>query len=109
MNRILKRCSLPRAQREFHVVLPDGTEAYIDFAYPPIKLGIEVDGYGAHVGSKRQWQRDIRRENSLKRLGWVVLHYSWEDVRDRPEMIEWEVREWFDRLQQLVLGASEDT
>ena len=68
-----------------------GRMAYIDFAFPALKLGIEVDGYESN-GHRDQWQYDMHRENDLKALGWTILHFSWEDVQHRPAMVIAQIR-----------------
>jgi very-short-patch-repair endonuclease len=47
---------------------------------------------GAPTGIKQDlgldaWRGDMRRENELKQLGWVVLHFSWDDVCRRPHVV----------------------
>ncbi|GLX67696.1 endonuclease domain-containing protein [Paenibacillus glycanilyticus] len=66
----------------------DGTR-YIDFAYMryPLKLAIEIDGYGSH-SSKSQFSDDRIRQNHLMIDGWRVLRFSYDDVKDRPRMCE---------------------
>ena len=86
MKNIFHRCSLARPQREFEIRCPSGRKAFIDFAYPELKLGIEVDGYEAHSGLDA-WRGDMRRENELKQLGWVILHFSWDDVCSRSHLV----------------------
>ncbi|MGH2828137.1 MAG: endonuclease domain-containing protein [Actinomycetota bacterium] len=88
-------------EREYRVELPDGGEAYLDFAYPNLLLGIEVDGYGYHSGRER-WRRDMHRENQLKRLGWVILHFSWDDIRYRPEELVNEIKDALVGLTRLL-------
>ena len=34
----------------------------------------------------------MRRENELKQLGWVILHFSWDDVCRRPDLVVAEIR-----------------
>lgn len=55
--------------------------ARLDFAYPDVQLGIEVDGYRWPSG-RRQWARDVSRQNELIDLGWRILHVTYEDVVD---------------------------
>jgi very-short-patch-repair endonuclease len=66
----------------------DGTRlvARVDFAYPEARLAIEADGYRFH-GTHRQWKKDLKRRTILAGLGWRVLHFSWEDVHDRPAWV----------------------
>lgn len=91
MKNIFRKCDLALPEREYEIRLPSGRRAFIDFAYPQFKLGIEVDGYGPHSGLD-SWRGDMRRENELKLLGWVVLHFSWEDVLYRPALVIAEIR-----------------
>lgn len=66
--------------------------ARLDFAYPELRLGIETHGYRWHGGARR-WRRDIARENALRRLGWVVFVFTWDDVVGGPDRVVKELRE----------------
>lgn len=51
----------------------------LDYAYPAIKLAVEVDGHAFHFTPEQQrW--DHRRSNALTAAGWTVLPYNWWDV-----------------------------
>ena len=63
----------------------------LDFAYPEIRLGIELDGYAFH-SSKVAWERDLRRQNELLALGWILLRFTWTDVTQRGEAVIAEIR-----------------
>lgn len=63
----------------------------MDFAYPQLRLGIELDGYAFHFG-KRVWQHDLERQNYLLRLGWRLLRFTWDDVTRRPRAVIDEIR-----------------
>ena len=63
----------------------------LDFAYPKLRLGIELDGYAFHSG-KRAWTHDLRRRNELVALGWTVLHFTWDDVMRAPDAVIDELR-----------------
>lgn len=76
--------SLP--QRQFEIDIGWDRPIHVDFAYPPIKLAIETDGYGVH-SSRSQWIADRRRDAALIALGWIVLRFSWDDVQSRPEYV----------------------
>ena len=58
----------------------------LDFAYPAIKLAIEVDGFAVH-GTPRAFQHDLDRQNRLVTAGWTVLRFTWLDVVLRPERV----------------------
>ena len=77
--RALRRAGLPPPALQHEVRDGGQLVARLDAAYPELRLGIEVHGYRWHSGRQR-WQRDLRRENRLKRAGWTVLVYTWDDV-----------------------------
>lgn len=84
-----RRVPLPEPQHE--VRDGDSLVARLDFAYPAWHLGIETDGFRWHSGLER-WQRDLRRENRLKLLGWTLLRFSWVDVHERPADVVRQIR-----------------
>lgn len=62
----------------------------LDFAYPELKLVVEVDGFAFHFTPEHQrW--DNRRSNSLSAAGWTVLRYNWWDVSFDSERVAAEV------------------
>ena len=81
MLRIFLRHRLPVPAVEI-VAGPDG-EYRLDFAYPPVKLAIEVDGYVWHFTPEHQ-HRDHQRRNDLQAAGWHTLVFTWLDVTRQP-------------------------
>jgi hypothetical protein len=89
-----------KAQRlfdQFGLPVPDcetvaGDEgAYrLDFAYPALKLAIEVDGYVWHFSPEHQ-RRDNVRRNALRLQGWQVYVYTWKDVTQEPARVAAEI------------------
>jgi len=65
----------------------------MDFAYPNLGLGIELEGYAFHSG-KTAWASDLRRRNELVGLGWNILHFTWDDVVHAPETVTNELRKY---------------
>ena len=57
--------------------------AVVDFAYPDLRLAIEVDGYRWHTGKPR-WAHDLARRNRLSALGWRVIHVTETDIEEQP-------------------------
>lgn len=95
MARLITRSGLPRPEVE-HVAGPDG--AYrLDFAYPALKLSIEVDGYAWHHDPVKV-ARDHGRRNRLRIEGWQVLVYTWTQLRDDPDRIVAEIVEAYRQL-----------
>lgn len=55
-------------------------------------LVVEVDGYAVHRGTFRE---DRRRDAELARLGYVVLRFTYQDVRRRPGWVIQVMRDAF--------------
>jgi hypothetical protein len=73
----------------------------IDFAYPRLRLAIEVDGYGPHA-SRRAFQDDRDRQNRLVAQGWTVLRFTWADVVRRPGHVARLILEAIGQLQAAI-------
>jgi len=87
MAKLLRRAGLPPAVFHHVVCTPGGVFlAEVDFAYPEIKLAIEVDGFGAH-GTPRAMAKDFVRQNGLVPYGWHVLRFTWRQVTRQPELV----------------------
>ena len=98
-SRMMRLCQLhdlplPR----FQYVIRNGKAfvAKVDFAYPELKVAIEVDGYEKH-SSLEAFQHDRKRQNDLVELGWTILRFTWDDVVHKPEAVA-------NRLRR-ILGA----
>jgi very-short-patch-repair endonuclease len=57
----------------------DGESFRIDIAFPELKIAIEYDSPFTHSAPSR-FRSDRRKWNILKRHGWVVLNYTWEQI-----------------------------
>jgi len=87
MLRLLKRSGLPRPERQYKVHdIGNKRFAAIDFAFPSQKIGIETDGFQWHSG-KARWQSDRSRRNWLTKLGWRLIHVTWDDLNGSPEEV----------------------
>jgi very-short-patch-repair endonuclease len=99
MGMLLRRASLPKAEFHYVVCTPAGLFlAEVDFAYPDIKLAIEVDGFDAH-GTPRAMAKDFVRQNGLVPYRWHVLRFTWRQVKDEPEMVAAAIRAALEALQ----------
>jgi very-short-patch-repair endonuclease len=52
-----------------------GRTYYLDMAYEPERLAVELDGRAYHA-SAAQWERDIRRDMALASAGWQTVRFS---------------------------------
>lgn len=73
----------------FHHVVCDERGRFVaevDFAYPEIRLFVEVDGYEVH-GTPRALTKDLDRQNRLVALGWTPLRFTWSMVVRQPDRV----------------------
>jgi very-short-patch-repair endonuclease len=56
----------------------------LDAAYEEVQLAVEMDGAAWH-GSRRQRERDIRRDALLATIGWQTLRFGWGRMTATPE------------------------
>lgn len=69
--------------------------AFLDFAFPTQRVGIETHGAIWHHGEER-WKKDLRRDRWLKSLGWSILYFSWDDVHLDPSQVRSEIQTFLD-------------
>lgn len=70
---------------------------YLDFAYlrPPFRICIEIDGFSYHVEkvSRTRFADNVIRQDHLVADFWLVLRFSYDDIKDNPR-----------RCQQTLIG-----
>ena len=79
---LLRRAGLPEPDRQ----LDAGGEAWVgrvDFAYPGVRLLIELDSRRWH-GSAQALESDRTRDNRLVLAGWRVIRITWRQLHDDP-------------------------
>lgn len=81
---LLRRFRVPRPVSQHEVRHSGRLVARVDFAYPELRVALELDGYRWHAGRTR-FDADRTRQNALEALGWTVLRFTWRDVHDHPE------------------------
>ena len=84
--RLLRNAGLPAPIRQFKLRLPNGALAFLDFAWPDLKLGMEYDGYDSH-GGRFAHAADLERQNGIVSLGWTLLRYPGSRVRRKPALV----------------------
>jgi len=80
---------LPRPVAQHRVDFPEGDSAYLDLAYPELKIGIEYDGEAWH---KEQRAKDERRRRRLERLGWRIIVLHAQDLFRTPDQTLADIR-----------------
>jgi very-short-patch-repair endonuclease len=72
---------------QYQVKVPGEARPYaIDFAYPKIGVGIEVDGAIWHEREDFQ-QRDLNRDQKLANVGWRVLRFNEDSVNENIDAV----------------------
>lgn len=73
---------------------------FLDFAFllPFGRFGIECDGFQSHVKEmdREKFSYALNRDTFLTGMGWKMIHFSFDDVQNRPEVCR--------MLLQLVIG-----
>ncbi|MGH8979241.1 MAG: type IV toxin-antitoxin system AbiEi family antitoxin domain-containing protein [Acidimicrobiia bacterium] len=91
MRRQLEQAGHAIPESRYWVRTSSGRAWELDFAYVAERLGIEVDGHGAHA-TRRQRARDNVRANDLANEGWSIRRFTYEQVRDEPLLVVKTVR-----------------
>jgi very-short-patch-repair endonuclease len=86
MDRLLRRAGMRDFVRQYRV-----GGVVLDFAHPPTKLGIEVQGVAFHSAAA-DVQRNCTKFNRLMALGWRILQFTWADIRYRGDHVLGELR-----------------
>ena len=57
-----------------------------DFHWPAQRVLVETDGRATHH-TRAAFQRDRRRDAALSADGFVVVRFTYDDVRDQPRTV----------------------
>lgn len=71
---------LPEPVLQYEIWIDGRLAAEIDLAYPELKIAIEYEGEH-HLNDPKQWAKDIRRQELLESLGWIVIRVTKADLR----------------------------
>ena len=84
-HRILRAPGLTGWKTNFPIFL-EGRLYYIDIAFPHLKIAIEIDGR-LHEEDEDLFESDRWRQNALVADGWRVLRFTWQMLREHPEVV----------------------
>lgn len=90
--RLLRHHGLPPPRRQVEVRDGRGFIGRLDFAYPELKIAIEVQSYRWHSSWASQG-KDRERLNRLQILGWIVIQVTYEDLQHHSAFVAQRVRE----------------
>jgi hypothetical protein len=77
---VIRRAGLPEPDRQYPLTLRNGELIHLDFAWPPVRLGVEPGHSWWHGGDLRQ-RADQARDRACDEIGWRIVRHD-ESVRD---------------------------
>ncbi len=92
LGRLLRRHRLPSPQRQVEVRDAQGFIGRLDFAFPELRIAIEVQSRRWHSSWAAQ-RSDMERLNRLQALGWIIIQVTYEDLERRPESVARRIRD----------------
>jgi len=92
---LLRRCDLPPPVKQFEVVDGAGLVGFVDFAWPELRILVEIDSR-LHDGPLDR-RSDAERDRRLKALGYEVLRFRWDDLVVEPDRVLRRLRAAADR------------
>lgn len=83
--------SLEDLHPEYEVYDWNRKSQFLDFAFLPqngARFGIECDGYQSHIKDmdREKFSYALNRDTFLTGMGWKMLHFSFDDIQQRPEV-----------------------
>ena len=78
LARLLRTSGLPKPVRQYRV-----GEYRLDLAWPWLWIAAECDGFERH-GARLAWKRDRARVAAIEHAGWRIVHFTWDDITQRP-------------------------
>lgn len=92
-HRLLRAAQISGWTGNCFVPLPDGGAAWVDIAFQRLKVAIEVDSWEFHGRYKADFENTWRRHNRLVAAGWIVLHFTWQQLTTEPEWVIARIRD----------------
>lgn len=106
---ILVMAGLPEPELQVRLAVRGGKRFRVDFFWPQWRLIGEADGFGKYGTEpeeiRRNWAAERRRQAQLEDAGYVVIRWTWADLKD-PLAIVRRVREEMWRQERLGLGPN---
>lgn len=88
---VIRAGGLPLPVPQFNVVDDEGLIARPDAAYPSFRIALEAQSATWHLG-REAWQRDLQRQTRLAAAGWVVLYFTYQQIRSEPGYVIEQIR-----------------
>jgi hypothetical protein len=88
-RRFLRLCvdaGLPRPILQHLIEYAPGMWHKVDFAWPRLRLAVEVDGGTIHT-TRTAARRDRRLDRQIRDAGWRIERFMEDDIDDTPEVV----------------------
>lgn len=106
---ILVLAGLPEPELQVSLAVRGGKTFRVDFFWSQWRLVGEADGFGKYGTQpeeiRQNWVAERRRQSELEDAGYVVIRWTWADLRD-PQEIARRVREEMRRQERMGLGPA---
>ncbi len=90
---------------QFPIENPHGGKAYtMDFAIPPLKIGIEADGEVWH-SSQEQVGDDEERDYLLAQRGWTILRFDDKSIEESTQQVSSTINSYIQKAMQAQKGG----
>ncbi|MBN1092047.1 DUF559 domain-containing protein [Blastococcus sp. TML/M2B] len=99
---VLRGPGMPPFVQQRRIVVA-GEVFALDAAYEEVALAVEMDGAAWH-GSRRQRERDIRRDALLATVGWQTLRFGYRRLTLHPEDCRRDIRAAHAARRSLIVG-----
>jgi very-short-patch-repair endonuclease len=83
--RALRAAGIEEPVRQFAIVLPDGSMAVVDFAWPERRKLIEFVGLEVHADSRAHAADTLREDDILTATGWELRRFAPDTLHRRPQ------------------------
>lgn len=106
---ILVLAGLPEPELQVRLAVRSGKRFRVDFYWRQWRLIGEADGFGKYGTDpeeiRKNWVAERHRQAQLEEAGYVVIRWTWADLRD-PGRIVRRVREEMARQERLGVGPA---
>jgi very-short-patch-repair endonuclease len=96
---LVREMGLPDPRRQIVLIL-GGLRYRLDFAWPELRLAVEIDGAAVH--GPGQLGRDLRRQNQIVLDGWLLIRFTWHMIARDPRLVERDLRAAWSRCSLTV-------
>jgi hypothetical protein len=87
----MRKAGVPEPVLQWEVRAPSGRRYLVDFGWPDVDKGVEIDGLDAHAGGEKL-ERDLARQNDILAAGIELRRFTGRAVRRSPATVAEAIR-----------------